>query len=304
MILILQNTSKLLLFSFLSLIEKIDNIFRGLVGVGGFTPVTESLRRNIPDGVMTITFGGSGMFGYVYSSSSQTGEHRASANHISSPGDTITWWSTYGMNECPDPKTVDRTAITEDLRKRHANWSDPVIQEIIRSVNVETMYPTWTTPELPIWDRDGIVLLGDAAHALPPTSGQGSAQALEDSESFPTMLAHYLKRVYRNAPMAEFTEKDAIQLAAKKHTALRYPRVKALLDEAQQHQQKKQQKGIVGEFMMYFILWLVGKSSFIHQAGSSLLTNRTGIFSPANPAKDMLEYNIADEVQKVLAEDE
>ncbi|KAJ5663780.1 hypothetical protein N7507_004511 [Penicillium longicatenatum] len=260
--------------------------YEGLVGVGGFAPVTESLRRNIPDGVMTITFGGSGMFGYVYSSSSQTDEHRASANHISSPGDTITWWSTYGMNECPDPKTVDRTAITEDLRKRHANWSDPVIQEIIRSVNVKTMYPTWTTPELPIWDRDGIVLLGDAAHALPPTSGQGSAQALEDSESFPMMLAHYLKRVYGSAPTAEFTEKDAIQLAAKKHTALRYPRVKALLDEAQQRQQKKQQKGIVGEFMMYLILWLVG------------------IFSPANPAKDMLEYNIADEVQKVLAEDE
>ncbi|KAJ6109735.1 hypothetical protein N7486_001970 [Penicillium sp. IBT 16267x] len=264
--------------------------YEGLVGVGGFTPVTESLRRNIPDGTMTITFGGSGMFGYVYSSSSRADEHRASADHISSPGDMLTWWSTYGMKECPDPKTVDRAAITEDLRQRHANWSDPVIQEIIRSVNVETMYPTWTTPELPVWDRDGIVLLGDAAHALPPTSGQGSAQALEDSESFPMMLSHYLKRAYKNddargSSTAEFTEKDAIQLAAKKHTALRYPRVKALLDEAQRRQQEKQQKGIVEEFMMYLILWLVG------------------VFSPANSAKDVLEYDIADEVQKVLAED-
>lgn len=208
------------------------------------------------------------MFGYVYSCSSQSDEHRASAAHTSSPGGMLTWWSTYEMKESPDPKTVDRTAITEDLRQRHANWSDPVIQEIIRSVNVETMYPTWTTPELPIWDRDGIVLLGDAAHALPPTSGQGSAQALEDSESFPMMLAHYLKRVYGNAPTAEFTEKDAIQLAAKKHMALRYPRVKALLNEAQQRQQKKQGKGIVGEFWMYLILWLVGTLSFIHIAGS------------------------------------
>ncbi|KAJ5628333.1 hypothetical protein N7490_010561 [Penicillium lividum] len=267
--------------------------YEGLVGVGGFTPVTESLRRNIPNGTMTITFGGSGMFGYVYSSSSQADEHRASADHILSPGDTVTWWSTYGMKECPDPKTVDRMAITEDLRQRHANWSDPVIQEIIRSVNVETMYPTWTTPELPIWDRDGIVLLGDAAHALPPTSGQGSAQALEDSESFPMILGHYLKRVYeydevRRPTAAELTEKDAIQLAAKKHTILRYPRLKALLDEAQQRQQKKQQKNVVEEFMMYLILWLVECS---------------GLFSSANPAKDVLEYNMADEVQKILAED-
>ncbi|KAJ5936418.1 hypothetical protein N7454_005053 [Penicillium verhagenii] len=264
--------------------------YEGLVGVGGFTPVTETLRRKIPNGTMTITFGGSGMFGYVYSSSSQTDKHRDSANHISSPGDTLTWWSTYGMQECPDPKTVDRAAITEDLRQRHASWSDPVIQEIIQSVNVETMWPTWTTPELPIWDRDGIVLLGDAAHALPPTSGQGSAQALEDSESFPMILAHYLKRVYRHNDVpvssdAEFTEKDAILLAAKKHTALRYPRVKMLLDEAQKRQRKKQQKGLVEEFIMYLILWLVG------------------FFTPANSAKDVLEYNIADEVQKVLAEE-
>lgn len=189
------------------------------------------------------------------------------------------------MKESPDPKTVDRTAITEDLRKRHANWSDPVIQEIIRSVKVETMYPTWTTPELPIWDRDGIVLLGDAAHALPPTSGQGSAQALEDSESFPMMLAHYLKRVYGNASTAEFTEKDAIQLAAKKHMALRYPRVKALLNEAQQRQQKKQEKGIVGEFVMYLILWFVGKWSSIPIVGPQLTDRLDRRLLPGEPCE-------------------
>lgn len=282
MLLTLQNTSKLFVSQHVQS-DKSKRYFRGLVGVGGFTPVTESLRRNIPDGTMTITFGGSGMFGYVYSSSSQSEEHRASADHILSPGDTLTWWSTYGMKESPDPKTVDQTAITEDLRKRHANWRDPVIQEIIRSVNVETIYPTWTTPELPIWDRDGIVLLGDAAHALPPTSGQGSAQALEDAESFPMMLAHYLKRVYGNVPTAEFTEKDAIQLAAKKHMALRYPRVKALLIEAQQRHQKKQEKGIVGEFVMYLILWLVGKWFFIPTVRPRFTDRFDRHFLPSEP---------------------
>lgn len=212
---------------------------------------------------MTITFGGNGFFGYVYSSSAEADPRRESADHIASPGDTITWWSTFGMDECPDPKTIDRAAITQDLRQRHANWRDPVIREIIESVSVETMWPTWTTPELPIWDRDGVVLLGDAAHALPPTSGQGSSQALEDAESFATFLAHYLGQVYSghgdNAFRARGSEKEAIEIAAKKHMALRFPRVKALLDEARQRQQSKKKMNIAQEFMMYLVLWLVGE---------------------------------------------
>lgn len=210
---------------------------------------------------MTITFGGNGFFGYVYSSSAEADPRRDSADHIAAPGDTITWWSTFGMDECPDPKTIDRAAITQDLRERHADWRDPVIREIIDCVKVETMWPTWTTPELPIWDRDGVVLLGDAAHALPPTSGQGSSQALEDAESFSLFLAHYLSEVYGGEGDASIkeSEKDAIQQAAKKHMALRFPRVKALLDEARQRQQSKKRMNLAQEFMMYLVLWLVGE---------------------------------------------
>lgn len=217
---------------------------------------------------MTVTFGGNGFFGYVYSRSAATDPNRNSAEHLHppTPGDTITWWSTFGMDECPDSKTVDRAAITQDLRERHASWRDPVIQEIIRSVDVQTMYPTWTTPELPIWDRDGIVLLGDAAHALPPTSGQGASQALEDAESFALFLGHYLSRVYgkggedeQDSVTGASSENDAIQLAAKKHMALRRPRVKALLDEARRRQSRKMKMNIVQELLMYLIIWLVGK---------------------------------------------
>ncbi|KAJ5180404.1 hypothetical protein N7492_003614 [Penicillium capsulatum] len=260
--------------------------YEGLVGVGGFHTVTESMQRNIPRDSMTITFGGDGFFGYVYSSSGERDSRHNSPDHISLPGDTVTWWSTFGQDECPDPKTIDCAAITQDLRKRHADWRDPVIREIIESVRVETMWPTWTTPELPIWDRDGVVLLGDAAHALPPTSGQGSSQALEDVESFSLFLAHFLRRAYsepRDRDLrAQLSEKDAIQLAAKKHMALRFPHVKALLDEARQRQQSKRKMNLVQEFLMYLVLWLVG------------------LFSPANPAKAVLEYNVADEVHKIL----
>lgn len=236
----------------------VKDSFRGLTGVGGFHTVTESLRKHIPKGTMTITFGGNGFFGYMYSSSAVTDDHRDSPSHLPTPGDTITWWSTYGIDECPDPKAVDKAAINQDLRTRHAHWKDPVIQEIIASVEVETMWPTWTTPDLPVWYKDGIVLLGDAAHALPPTSGQGSGQALEDVESFSLFLSHYLKKAYQDGQV-ESSEKEAIQLAAKNHMALREPHVKAILDEARQRQQSKKNMNIVQEFMMYLILYLVGK---------------------------------------------
>ena len=207
---------------------------------------------------MTITFGGNGFFGYMYSSSAATDTNRDSPSHLPNPGDTITWWSTYGVDECPDPKTVDKAAINQDLKERHANWKDPVIQEILASVEVETMWPTWTTPDLPVWYKDGIVLLGDAAHALPPTSGQGSGQALEDVESFSLFLSHYLTKAYLGGRV-ELSEKDAIQLAAKKHMPLLKPHVRAILEEARRSQQNKKSMNIVQEFMMYLIIYLVGK---------------------------------------------
>lgn len=230
------------------------------------------MRQQIPRGTMTITFGGNGFFGYMDTNSAANDPDRDSAHHIPTPGDTLGWWSTYGMDECPDAKTIDADAITRDLRTRHAHWHDPIIQEIIQSVQVETMWPVWTTPSLPIWDRDGILLLGDAAHALPPTSGQGAAQALEDSESFALFLAHYLDEVYnpsssdtnnkKNNAAGATTEKDAINLAAKKHMALRYPRVKMILDDARSRQQSKKAMNIATEFLMYLIMWLAGECFF------------------------------------------
>ena len=57
----------------------------------------------------------------------------------------------------------------------------------------------------------------------------------------------------------ELSEKDAIQLAAKKHMPLRKPHVKAILEEARRSQQNKKSMNIVQEFMMYLIIYLVGK---------------------------------------------
>lgn len=64
--------------------------------------------------------------------------------------------------------------------------------KIIQFLHVESMYPIWTLL-LPTWEQDGVVLVRDAAHALPPSSGQCSSQALEEGEAFVLFLAHYLR---------------------------------------------------------------------------------------------------------------
>jgi 2-polyprenyl-6-methoxyphenol hydroxylase-like FAD-dependent oxidoreductase len=40
---------------------------------------------------------------------------------------------------------------------------------------------TFDLPSVPTWSRDGMVVIGDAAHAPAPSSGQGASMALEDA---------------------------------------------------------------------------------------------------------------------------
>jgi 2-polyprenyl-6-methoxyphenol hydroxylase-like FAD-dependent oxidoreductase len=225
------------------------------------------LKEHIEKGTMNLIFGGSGFFGYFYSESSKSDPNRDSPYHISEPGETVAWWSTYEIADCPpDPKHIDKEDMARQLRERHGGWSDPVVQKVINKVEVDSMYPTWTSPQLPTWERDGVVLLGDAAHTLPPTSGQGASQALEDVESFSLFLAHHLQQTYDNRdspddsnPSIGAAEKQAIKIAAKRHMDIRRPRVQAILDQARKFQDLKKKRSVFEEYFMYCIMWIIGK---------------------------------------------
>ncbi len=57
-------------------------------------------------------------------------------------------------------------------------------------------WPPYMIPDLPTWHTDRVLLIGDAAHCIPPYSGQGAAQAFEDAGylarllSEPTIVKH------------------------------------------------------------------------------------------------------------------
>ena len=149
-------------------------------------------------------------------------------------------------------RDIDKEDIIRQLQSRHSSWNDSVIQKMIQEVSIDTIYPTWTTPDLPTWERGGVVLVGYAAHALQPSSVQGVSQALEDAEMLGLLIGENLKR-------RACSEKEAVQLAAKSYCQIRMPRVKKVSDYAKLLGNMKRKKSIAGEWLMYFFIWLGGK---------------------------------------------
>ncbi|MFH8993000.1 FAD-dependent monooxygenase [Streptomyces sp. NPDC017940] len=77
-----------------------------------------------------------------------------------------------------------------ELERRFARWHDP-IPEIIAGARPEDVLRNdvrHLIEPLPAYHRGRTALLGDAAHAMAPTLGQGGNQAIEDA----VVLAHHL----------------------------------------------------------------------------------------------------------------
>ena len=224
---------------------------RGLVGVGGFIPYSY-LSNSDPSGTTTMTFGYNGFFGYGACSAAPSTSHNAATACI--PGSRAVWWSTYSLPTPPSPDDLDKIAFRDDLQARYASWKDPIIQMIISEARIDSIYPAWTTPELPTWEAGGLVLVGDAAHALQTSSGQGISQALEDVQALSMLLADYLQRT--DSCAGSF--KEPLELASKAYCKLRMPRVKRIMDHAMQMGDMKREKGVLAEYIMYLFIWIKG----------------------------------------------
>ena len=70
-------------------------------------------------------------------------------------------------------------------------WSD-VVQSALEATNPQKLniWPFHTLPRLERWTSDSgrVVILGDAAHAIPPSAGQGVNQAFEDAYALALLL--------------------------------------------------------------------------------------------------------------------
>ena len=73
-----------------------------------------------------------------------------------------------------------------------------IAQCLAQTEAIDTVYPIFYMPDLPSWGRDGCVLVGDAAHAMTPATGQGGSQAFEDGLTLALLLGRFLETRGRN----------------------------------------------------------------------------------------------------------
>jgi salicylate hydroxylase len=74
------------------------------------------------------------------------------------------------------------------LRQAFSGW-DPRIPRLLSEVKVTFRWALYDREPLPVWTRQRLSLLGDAAHPMLPHLGQGANQSIEDGMALATILA-------------------------------------------------------------------------------------------------------------------
>jgi FAD-dependent urate hydroxylase len=68
-----------------------------------------------------------------------------------------------------------------NLRDLFADDDFPALRVIDATEQIFSGWNTYDFPTVPVWHRDRMIIVGDAAHATSPASGQGASMALEDA---------------------------------------------------------------------------------------------------------------------------
>ena len=204
-----------------------------------------------------MAWGSHGFFGYSMCSPSNADDA------------FIQWWSIY-ESSTPPRRDDDASNIRAQLLQRHSAWKSPydspdraVYQDLI-DIGCSTnqplapllILPRYVTPRLPRWtslDASGkIVLLGDAAHAMPPDSGQGASCAAEDAVAIGLLLKHY-------AVTRGLDVHTTLKRTAEAYDKIRLKRVGYILDFAKWSGDSKKQKSWWQEGIRDAFIWLISR---------------------------------------------
>lgn len=137
----------------------------GLVNLGGYA-------RGVPvdaePGSYTMIFGKRAFFGYALA-----------------PDGEAWWFANVPHGEEPargEVEAIPGEQWQPRLAELYAQDAGPAIRLVQASDPADIMRasPTHSLPHLPVWHAGRMVVIGDAAHAPTPSSGQGASLAMED----------------------------------------------------------------------------------------------------------------------------
>ncbi|NER33521.1 MAG: NAD(P)-binding protein [Oscillatoria sp. SIO1A7] len=91
------------------------------------------------------------------------------------------FWSA-GALSADDSSSGNAAAVKSRVSQEFAGWASPV-PEIIEATDAEAIVerPIWDRPPVSSWSQGRVTLLGDAAHPMAPSLGQGASTAFEDA---------------------------------------------------------------------------------------------------------------------------
>jgi FAD-dependent urate hydroxylase len=138
--------------------------YAGLINLGGYV---RGVRVSAEPGTYHMIFGKRAFFGYALAPDGEV------------------WW----FANVPQPAEPARGSLatigTSQWRQRLASlFADdvgPATELIQATAHDLAASPVHTMPRLPTWHTDRMIVIGDAAHAPSPTSGQGASLAIEDA---------------------------------------------------------------------------------------------------------------------------
>ena len=97
-----------------------------------------------------------------------------------------------------DRLRTNQPELLSFLKKDFVAWPD-IAQSALENVELGKIsaWPFYTVPRLERWASSSgrVVILGDAAHAIPPTAGQGVNQAFEDVYMMAALLARLSPKI-------------------------------------------------------------------------------------------------------------
>ncbi len=137
----------------------------GLGNVGGFT---RTAAVSTSPGAYVMTFGKRAFFGYVVHPSGEI------------------WWfanppSVRGAARRVVPETLTNAQWKARLIDLFADDAGPTVAVIRSTTELVGGTDQYDLPKVPTWYRGPMIIIGDAAHAASPSSGQGASMAIEDA---------------------------------------------------------------------------------------------------------------------------
>ncbi|GAA3507559.1 2-polyprenyl-6-methoxyphenol hydroxylase-like FAD-dependent oxidoreductase [Streptosporangium album] len=141
-------------------------VYSGLISLGGYTG--DAAVDDAP-GSYTMIFGKRAFFGFAIA-----------------PGGEVWWFANVPRSREPARGEVEAISGQEWQRRLVELFTEdagPAVRLIQASAHQDIMKATavHSVPHLPTWHTDRIVVIGDAAHAPTPTSGQGASLSIEDA---------------------------------------------------------------------------------------------------------------------------